>query len=129
MWCSSKNVISNKEFVFTNAYWTNICYHMKMKKRLNIVFYSQIDDQTERENQNLKHFLRMFCFEKQIEWIKFLFLIEFVYQNNVQFIIESSFFFFMYDYNFEIRYESKNDIIMSEMFVVAKCVKELVEYK
>jgi hypothetical protein len=40
----SKNVIFNKEFVFTNAYWTNICYHMKMKKRLNIIFYSQIDD-------------------------------------------------------------------------------------
>jgi hypothetical protein len=41
---ASKNVVSNKEFVFTNAYWTNIYYHMKMKKRLNIVFHSQIDD-------------------------------------------------------------------------------------
>jgi hypothetical protein len=40
----SKNVVSNKEFVFTNVYWTNICYHMKMKRRLNIVFHSQIDD-------------------------------------------------------------------------------------
>ncbi len=71
----------------------------------------------------------MFCFEKQIEWIKFLFLIEFVYQNNVQFIIECNSFFFMYDYNPEIRYESKNDIIMSEMLVVTKRVKELIEYK
>jgi hypothetical protein len=79
----SKDVVLNREFVFTNAYWTNICYHMKMKRRLNIVFHSQIDDQTKRQNQNLKHFLRVFCFEKQIEWIKFLFLIEFVYQNNV----------------------------------------------
>ncbi len=126
---ASKNVVSNKEFVFTSAYWTNICYHMKMKKRLNIVFHSQIDDQTKRQNQNLKHFLRMFCFEKQIEWVKFLFLIEFVYQNSVQFIIEYSFFFCMYDYNSEIRYESKDDIIMKEMFVVTKRVKELHEYK
>jgi hypothetical protein len=37
---ASKNVVSNREFVFTNAYWTNICYHMKMKRRLNIVFHS-----------------------------------------------------------------------------------------
>jgi hypothetical protein len=80
---ASKDVVSNREFVFTSAYWTDICYHMKMKKRLSIVFHSQIDDQTERQNQNLKHFLRVFCFEKQIEWIKFLFLTEFVYQNNV----------------------------------------------
>ncbi len=35
----------------------------------------------------------------------------------------------MYDYNFEIRYESKNDIIMKRMFVVTKRVKELHEYK
>jgi hypothetical protein len=41
---ASKNVVSNKEFVFTSAYWTNICYHMKMKKRLSIVFHSQMND-------------------------------------------------------------------------------------
>jgi hypothetical protein len=45
---ASKNVVSNKEFVFTDAYWTDIYYHMKMKRRLNIIFHSQIDDQTER---------------------------------------------------------------------------------
>jgi hypothetical protein len=126
---ASKDVISNREFVFTSAYWTNICYHIQMKKRLNIVFHSQIDDQTERQNQNLKHFLRMFCFEKQIEWVKFLFLIELVYQNSVQCIIKCNLFFFMYDYNSEIRYESKDDIIMSEMLVATKRVKELIEYK
>jgi hypothetical protein len=126
---ASKNVVSNKEFVFTNAYWTNICYHMKMKRWLSIVFHSQIDDQTKRQNQNLKHFLRVFCFEKQIEWVKFLFLTKFVYQNNVQFIIECNLFFCMYDYNLEIRYESKNYIIMNEMLVVTKRVKKLHEYK
>jgi hypothetical protein len=35
----------------------------------------------------------------------------------------------MYDYNSEIRYESKNDIIMNEMLAVTKRVKELIEYK
>jgi hypothetical protein len=39
------------------------------------------------------------------------------------------FFFCMYDYNFDIRYESKDDIIMNEMFVVTKRVKKLIEYK
>jgi hypothetical protein len=60
----SKDVVSNKEFVFTSAYWTNICYHIKMKRRLNIVFHSQTNEQIECQNQNLNHFLRMFCFEK-----------------------------------------------------------------
>jgi hypothetical protein len=35
----------------------------------------------------------------------------------------------MYDYNFEIRYESKDHIIMNEMLVATKRVKELIEYK
>jgi hypothetical protein len=35
---ASKDVVSNKEFVFTSAYWTNICYHMKMKRRLTSFF-------------------------------------------------------------------------------------------
>jgi sulfur relay (sulfurtransferase) DsrC/TusE family protein len=125
----SKNVVSNREFVFTNAYWANICYHMKMKRRLNIIFHSQTNEQIERQNQNLEHFLRMFCFEKQTKWVKYLFLIEFVYQNNVQFIIECNLFFCMYDYNSEIRYESKNDIIMNEMLVATKRVKNLIEYR
>jgi hypothetical protein len=125
----SKNVVSNREFVFTSAYWANICYHMKMKRRLSIAFHSQTNEQIERQNQNIKHFLRMFCFEKQTKWIKYLLLIEFIYQNNVQFIIECNFFFCMYDYNFEIRYESKNDIIMNEMLVATKCVRNLIEYR
>jgi hypothetical protein len=126
---ASKDVVSNREFVFTSAYWTNICYHLKIKRRLSIAFHSQIDDQTERQNQNLKHFLRVFCFEKQIEWIKFLSLIEFVYQNSVQFIIECNLFFCMYDYNFEIRYESKDDTIMNEVLVATKRVRELLKYR
>jgi uncharacterized protein YcsI (UPF0317 family) len=71
----------------------------------------------------------MFCFEKQTKWVEYLFLTEFVYQNSVQFIIECSFFFCMYDYNFEIRHESKDDIIMNEMLVVTKRVKNLIEYR
>jgi hypothetical protein len=35
----------------------------------------------------------------------------------------------MYDYNSEIRYVSEDDIIMSEVLVVTKRVKELSEYK
>ncbi len=35
----------------------------------------------------------------------------------------------MYDYNSEIRYESKDDIIMNKMLVATKRVKELIEYK
>jgi hypothetical protein len=35
----------------------------------------------------------------------------------------------MYDYNSEIRYESEDDIVMKEVLVVTKRVKELHEYR
>jgi hypothetical protein len=38
-------------------------------------------------------------------------------------------FFCMYDYNFEFRYELKDDIIMNKVLVVTKYVKELIKYK
>lgn len=106
---ASKNIVFDKESIFINAYWFDICYHLKIKRRLNIVFHSQTDEQTKRQNQILKHYLRMFCFEKQINWVIFLSLIEYVYQNNVQSTIDCSSFYCMYDYNFEIRYEVEND--------------------
>jgi hypothetical protein len=70
----------------------------------------------------------VFCFEKQIEWVKFLSLIEFVYQNNVQFIIECSLFYCMYDYNSEIRYENEKSI-KENVFAATKRVRELIEYR
>jgi hypothetical protein len=70
----------------------------------------------------------VFCFEKQIEWVKFLSLIEFVYQNSVQFIIKCSFFYCMYDYNSEIRYENEKSI-RKNVLVVTKRVRKLIEYK
>jgi hypothetical protein len=77
---ASKDVISNREFVFTSVYWINICYHMKMKRRLSIVFHSQIDDQTERQNQNLKHFFTSVLLRKTdrvskifiFDWVRLL---------------------------------------------------------
>jgi hypothetical protein len=44
----SKKVVFDKNSVFISVYWVDICYHMKTKKRLSIVFYSQTDDQIER---------------------------------------------------------------------------------
>ncbi len=60
----SSDIIINKDSLFINAFWSEICYHVKMKRRLSIIFHSQTDDQTEWQNQMLKHYLRVYCFEK-----------------------------------------------------------------
>ncbi len=41
------DIIINKDNLFINAFWSKICYHVKMKWWLSITFHSQTDDQTE----------------------------------------------------------------------------------
>ncbi len=43
----SSDIIINKDNLFINAFWSKICYHVKMKWWLSIAFHSQTDDQTE----------------------------------------------------------------------------------
>ena len=45
-----KEIVSNRDFVFINSYWTKICFYLKTKRRLNIAFYYQTDEQTKRQN-------------------------------------------------------------------------------
>ncbi len=40
----SNDIIINKDSLFINAFWSKICYHAKMKRRLSIVFHSQTND-------------------------------------------------------------------------------------
>ena len=59
------DIIIDKDSWFINAFWSEICFHAKMKWWLSIIFYSQTDDQTEQQNQTLKHYLRVYCSKKQ----------------------------------------------------------------
>ncbi len=73
------NIIINKDNLFISAFWSKICFYAKMKQRLSIVFHSQINNQTEWQNQMLKHYLRVYCFKEQDDWATFLLIIKFVY--------------------------------------------------
>ena len=43
----SNDIIINKDNLFINAFWSEICFHAKMKWWLSIIFHSQTDDQSE----------------------------------------------------------------------------------
>ena len=48
-----------------------------------MVFYSQIDKQTKRVNQELEQYLRMFIDYRQEQWPDWLGTAEFTYNNKV----------------------------------------------
>ena len=50
-------VVSDRGTVFTNAFWSTLCYYAKIKRRMSTAFHPQTDSQTEKQNQILEYFL------------------------------------------------------------------------
>ena len=119
-----REVMSDWDSVFTSVFWSDLCYHIKMKCRLSTVFHSQTDEQTECQNQILKHYIRCYCLDKQDNWVNLLSLTEFAYQNKMQISIEYNFFYAIYNYHFIIHYV-ENDFKKEKMSAVKEQIKQI----
>jgi len=53
-----------------------------IKSKLSTAFYPQTDEQTERVNQELEQYLRMFIDHRQEQWLEWLGTAEFAYNNK-----------------------------------------------
>ncbi len=121
----SNDIIINKDSLFISAFWLEICYHVKMKQQLSIIFYLQTDDQTKWQNQTLKHYLRMYCSEKQDDWATLLFIVEFIYHQTKHASLSCSSFKVMYDYKLIFDIYIKNDAMKEEVSAAKECVEML----
>jgi hypothetical protein len=67
-----KEIVFNRGSIFMSSYWSEVCYHTKIKCRLSTAFHSQTDEQIKCQNQTLEHYLQCYCNEKQNNWVKLL---------------------------------------------------------
>ena len=65
---------------------------LEINTKLSIAYYLQIDRQTERMNQDLEQYLRMFIDHRQEQQSDWLVTVEFAYNNKVQTSIKVSLF-------------------------------------
>jgi len=121
----SNDIVIDRDYLFISAFWSEICYHVKMKRWLSIIFYSQTDDQTEWQNQTLKHYLRVYCSEKQDDWTTLLLVIEFIYHQMKHSSLSCSFFKIMYDYKSIFDIHIENDVMKEEVSAAKKRVEML----
>ena len=66
---------------------------MDLKRRLSTAFHPQTDGQTERMNQTIEQYLRIYCNYQQDNWTNLLSLAEFTYNNAHQPTIDCSPFY------------------------------------
>ncbi len=119
------DIIIDKDSLFINAFWSEICYHAKMKQWLSIVFHLQTDNQTEWQNSTLKHYLRVYCSEKQDDWATFLLVVEFMYYQMKHSLLSCSLFKIMYDYKLIFDIHIENDAMKEKVSAAKKCIEML----
>ena len=53
-----ESIIIDRDSLFNLNFYFSLCYVLKIKRKLFIVFHSQIDDQIERQNSTMKQYFR-----------------------------------------------------------------------
>jgi len=86
----SRSIVFNHDLQFISIVWKSLCLRLDIKVKLFINYYSQINDQTERANQNVE---QSYCSYMQDDWFIWLFMIKFVDNNAISSSIEQSTFF------------------------------------
>jgi len=75
---------------------------LDIKQKLSTAFHPKTDEQTERVNQSLEQYLRMFSNYEQNNWSKLLPMAEFLYNNSITTATGLSPFYANYKYHPEI---------------------------
>jgi transposase InsO family protein len=78
-----KGIVTDRGSLFISKMWGEICAAIKLRRRLSTAFHPQTDGQTERQNQTLETYLRIFANDEQDNWASLLPLAEFAYNNSV----------------------------------------------
>ena len=81
-WGTPDSIVSDRGSLFTSAWWQTFCYYLNITRRLSTAFHPQTDGQTERQNQELECYLRMFSQYEQGDWSLYLEHAEFAHNSS-----------------------------------------------
>ena len=78
------SIVSDRGSIFTSNFWSTLASILQIDTRKSTAFHPQTDGQTERMNQTLETYLRIFVNQEQDDWFDLLPLAEFAYNNARQ---------------------------------------------
>jgi len=77
------NITTDQDNEFTCWFWDRVCSQLSINYCLSTALHRQIDGQTELQNQTMEQCLRAICNEEQHNWVEFLPLAQFAYNNSI----------------------------------------------
>ena len=85
-----ESVISDREPQFVTGLTRELNKMLGIETKLSIAYHPQTDKQTERTNQELEQYLRMYVNHRQNNWSEWLTMAEFAFNNKVHTAMKSS---------------------------------------
>jgi len=77
------DIVSDRDSRFTSETWKEFLWLSGIRLRMSTAFHPQADGQTERLNQTIEAYLQAFVGHEQDNWVGFLPMAEFAYNNSV----------------------------------------------
>ena len=77
------SIISDRGTVFTSLFWKELTSQLGVQLKLSTAYHPQTDGQTEQVNQCVEQYLRNFCSYQQDDWVDWVALAEFQYNNLI----------------------------------------------
>ncbi len=95
-------VISDRGTVFVSKFIKDLYDLLQIKANTSITYHPQTDGQTERVNQEVEKYLRIFVNHLQNDWVEWLSLVAFAHNNRIHSATSKSPFEVNYGYNADI---------------------------
>ncbi|GAA6045532.1 hypothetical protein JCM8097_003958 [Rhodosporidiobolus ruineniae] len=100
------DIVSDRGAVFDSSFWRTLSRLTRTKLSMSTAYHPQSDGVTERLNQTLEQYLRMFVNYQQDDWQDLLPLAQFVYNDTTHSAIKCTPFFANYGYHptFQVKF-------------------------
>src|ERR1700731_5117388 len=76
------DIVSDRGKLFVSKFWSLLCHLLDIKANLSTAYHPETNRQTERINQILKQYIRLYINYQQDDWVPLLPLAEFAYNNT-----------------------------------------------
>lgn len=94
-----EDIVSDRGSKFTSVFWEQLTKALGIQRNLSTAYHPQSDGQTERVNQVLESYLRIYTNYDQSNWSDLLPVAEFAYNNSPHATTKVSPFFANYGFN------------------------------
>jgi len=98
--------MSDRDTQFIFNVWKHMCKMLKINIKLSTTYHFEINDQIEKVNAVMKHYLQVFVNYMQNDWAKWLSKVKFIVNNTSSLITLTSFFLINSSQNSRLDFKS-----------------------